>query len=227
MEKDIKWGKYWGEKKIFERQVKTNNAYKDVVDILLELTTPESNCIEIGCGGGIYTIELIIKGRKCLATDVTDEALELTKAKGRYLYNIDVPIMRADLFNMPFKDNTFDLIFSDGVIEHINIQGALNAMYQKLKPGGWLVTKVPSGNFLYKLAYHSLSYLENRNMFESWHSPKEWVIFTEKAGLKNVCIKKCGGFMIGMFRRVFVNMRLLKCVPNIGRIHYIFYGQKV
>lgn len=223
---EIKWNNYWGDKKIIEQQIKKNNAYNDVMNILLKLTTEKSNCIEIGCGSGTYAIELIVNGRKCLATDLTDEALELTKAKAKYLYNIDVPTMKADLFNLPFKGDTFDLIFSDGVIEHIDIQKALNAMYQKLKPGGWLVAKVPTGNLPYRIAYYTLSVLENKHMFEAWHSANEWVTFAKKANLKNISITRCGGFFVGIGKRFLGNTKLIRYVPNILRIHYIFYGQK-
>ena len=115
--KNSDWDRYWKSRDIVEGHAMRNNSYSDVVDILCRLSTKESNCIEIGCGTGTYAVELIARGRKCLATDMTAEALELAKKKGKHLYNIDVPTMKVDLFNMPFKDNEFDLIFSDGVIE--------------------------------------------------------------------------------------------------------------
>lgn len=224
--KEIKWNRYWGCSKIFAHNVNKNRPYQEIVYVLCKLTTENSNCIEIGCGSGTYSIELISRGRKCLATDIVEEALELTKAKGKCLYGIDVPTMNVDLFNMPFDDNTFDLIFCDGVIEHIDIQKALDAMSKKLKPGGWFVASVPSGNFLYKIAYYTLSFMEKRNMHEEWHTDKEWIGFGEKAGLKNMNIMKCGGFFVGIFKRFFATQKLIKYIPNIERIHYILYGQK-
>lgn len=225
--KNSDWDRYWKSRDIVEGHAMRNNSYSDVVDILCRLSTKESNCIEIGCGTGTYAVELIARGRKCLATDMTAEALELAKKKGKHLYNIDVPTMKVDLFNMPFKDNEFDLIFSDGVIEHLNIQGSLDAMYKKLKPGGWLVTKVPSGGVLYKLAYYTLSILENKHMIEEWHNPQGWIAFAEKTNLTNISLEKCGSILIGGCRKFIKNPRLIKYIPrNIGRIHYIFYGQK-
>jgi SAM-dependent methyltransferase len=222
--KDDWWNPFWGSPKI-ERYAKKNNSYNDVNDILRKLTAMDSNCIEIGCGSGTYAVELNAMGRKCLATDITDEALKLTKLKGKCLYNIDVPRMKVDLYNMPFKDDTFDLIFSDGVIEHLDIEKALDAMCQKLKPGGWLVTKVPSGNYFYKFVYYVLSRIKNRP-FEEWHTPEEWIGFAKKAKLRNILLEKCGGILVGMYKRLFGKTKLTKYIPNIGRIHYIFYGQK-
>jgi ubiquinone/menaquinone biosynthesis C-methylase UbiE len=179
----------------------------------------------VGSGSGTYAVELNAMGRKCLATDISEESLKLAKLKGKILYNIDVPTMKVDIFNMPFEDNTFDLIFSDGVIEHLDIQGALNEMYKKLKPGGWLVTKVPSGNILYKIIFYSVSRMKNRP-FEAWYPSEKWIDFAGKTGLKNITLEKCGGVLFAINKKLFSKTKLTKYIPNIGRIHYIFYGQK-
>ncbi len=42
----------------------------------------------------------------------------------------------------------------------------------------------------------------------------------------NVSIMKCGGILIGVYKRFFGNTALTNYIPNIGRIHLIFYGQK-
>lgn len=63
---------------------------------------------------------------------------------GLHLYDLEVPVVRDDLFKMPFPDNTCDLMFSDGVIEHCDVEADLRAMVVKLKTAGGLITKVPS-----------------------------------------------------------------------------------
>ena len=222
--KSVWWNQFWHNSKAI-RYAKKNNSYDDVNNILRRLTTKDSNCVELGSGSGTYAVELNAMGRKCLATDLSEAALSLIKVKGKHLYNIDVPTMNVDMFNMPFEDNTFDLIFTDGVIEHLDIQRALEEMHKKLKPCGWLVTKVPSGNLLYRLVYYIVSRIKDRP-FEAWHSPEEWVVFAKKVGLKNVRLEKCGGILFGINKKLFGKTKLNKYIPNIGRIHYIFYGQK-
>lgn len=52
--------------------------------------------------------------------------------------------VKADICNLPFKDNTFDVIFCNHVLEHIpDDKKAMNELYRILKPGGWGIFQVP------------------------------------------------------------------------------------
>lgn len=52
--------------------------------------------------------------------------------------------VKADICNLPFADNCFDVILCNHVLEHIpNDTKALKELYRVLKPGGWGVFQVP------------------------------------------------------------------------------------
>lgn len=52
--------------------------------------------------------------------------------------------VKADLTNLPFEDNTFDVIFCNHVLEHIvEDKKAMSEMYRVLKKGGWGIFQVP------------------------------------------------------------------------------------
>lgn len=52
--------------------------------------------------------------------------------------------VKADICNLPFADNSFDVILCNHVLEHIpNDTKALKELYRVLKPGGWGVFQVP------------------------------------------------------------------------------------
>ncbi len=55
--------------------------------------------------------------------------------------NVDVT---ADITNMPFKDNSFDVVLCNHVLEHIvdDIR-AMREIHRMLKPGGWAILQVP------------------------------------------------------------------------------------
>lgn len=60
--------------------------------------------------------------------------------------DIESPIadIKADIRNLPLKDNSFDVIFCNHVLEHIvedNI--AINELYRVMKPNGWGIFQVP------------------------------------------------------------------------------------
>jgi predicted SAM-dependent methyltransferase len=52
--------------------------------------------------------------------------------------------VKADICNLPFEDNSFDIIFCNHVLEHIpDDQKAMEEMYRILKPGGWGIFQIP------------------------------------------------------------------------------------
>jgi predicted SAM-dependent methyltransferase len=53
-------------------------------------------------------------------------------------------MLKADITNMPFKDNSFDVILCNHVLEHIIDDGrAMKEIYRMLKPNGWAILQVP------------------------------------------------------------------------------------
>ena len=52
--------------------------------------------------------------------------------------------MKADICNLPFEDNTFDVILCNHVLEHIpDDTKAMSELYRILKPGGWGIFQIP------------------------------------------------------------------------------------
>ena len=52
--------------------------------------------------------------------------------------------IKADICNLPFEENTFDIILCNHVLEHIpDDTQAMSELYRILKPGGWGVFQIP------------------------------------------------------------------------------------
>lgn len=52
--------------------------------------------------------------------------------------------VKADICNLPFKENSFDVILCNHVLEHIPVDTkAMQELYRVLKPGGWGVFQIP------------------------------------------------------------------------------------
>lgn len=60
--------------------------------------------------------------------------------------DIESPLakVKMDIHDIPFKENSFDIIFCNHVLEHVrdDIQ-AMNEMRRVLKPGGWAILQIP------------------------------------------------------------------------------------
>lgn len=52
--------------------------------------------------------------------------------------------VKADICNLPFKENSFDVILCNHVLEHIQEDHkAMRELYRVMKPGGWGIFQVP------------------------------------------------------------------------------------
>ncbi|AYO57750.1 SAM-dependent methyltransferase [Chryseobacterium sp. 6424] len=59
--------------------------------------------------------------------------------------------VKADLLNLPFEDESFDVIFCNHVLEHIeDDRRAMSELYRVMKKGGWGIFQVPMRNTLQK-----------------------------------------------------------------------------
>ncbi|MEJ2745189.1 MAG: methyltransferase domain-containing protein, partial [bacterium] len=217
------WDEYWDENQQLRKFGSINTSYREVVDKLMRLSTERSRCVELGAGTGTYAVELAARGRNCMATDISPSALRIAKIKGKNLYDVDMKLLAADIFHLPFKEGTFDLIFSDGVIEHLDIPRALDVMKRLLKPGGWMAATVPNGSITYAIIYYGLYPFRNRP-YEAWLNRRRWAELLCEAGYDNVEVSKCGSILDGILMRIFKRFGMRFKLP-VWRIYYFISGK--
>lgn len=77
--------------------------------------------------------------------------------------DIESPLakVKMDIHDIPFEENTFDVIFCNHVLEHVadDIQ-SLNEMKRVLKPGGWAILQVPFFPPLPEITYEDKSIID-------------------------------------------------------------------
>ena len=103
--------------------------------------------LEPGCGRGEFLTNFQDLGLEVFGVDISPEARE---------YNAKIPIETCDVENenLPFEDNTMDVIYSKSFIEHLYYPECyLTEAYRVLKPGGKLITLVPDWESNYKTYY--------------------------------------------------------------------------
>ncbi len=94
------------------------------------------NILEVGCNVGNQLSLLQAQGFKNLyGIDIFPQAVELAKTHTK-----NINIIQASAFDLPFKDNYFDLVFTSGVLIHIspkNIKKAMKEIYRVSKKYIW------------------------------------------------------------------------------------------
>jgi len=111
--------------------------------------------LEIGCGTGIDLLILgEMKGCLLFGLDLSYEALRVT-GHANEIFSSQLMRVNADGFLLPFIDETFDLIFSQGVLEHVSDDASfLGEQLRVLKAGGILVINVPQKFTVYTIVKH-------------------------------------------------------------------------
>jgi 2-polyprenyl-3-methyl-5-hydroxy-6-metoxy-1,4-benzoquinol methylase/uncharacterized protein YbaR (Trm112 family) len=104
--------------------------------------TPESvrGCLTLdaGCGSGRFSAVAAQWGARVVAVDLASFAAEACERNMRDL-NLDVLVVQASLSDLPFPTETFDRIFSLGVIQHTPEPArVISALPRLLRPGGEL-----------------------------------------------------------------------------------------
>lgn len=93
--------------------------------------------LEIGCGIGTDGFEFAKNGAHYVGIDLTPNAIKLSKERFE-LFNIKGKFRVVNAEDpLPFPDNSFDHIYSFGVIHHSpHPEAIVNEMYRVLRPGG-------------------------------------------------------------------------------------------
>ena len=101
--------------------------------------------LDAGCGTGLTLQELGTLGR-AQGVDISDEALEFCRMRGlENVYN-------ADLGDLPFDADQFDIVTALDVLEHLNDDTAALAEFRRvLKPGGRVFIFAPAHRWLWSL----------------------------------------------------------------------------
>lgn len=96
--------------------------------------------LEVGCGGGLFTnmIKYYFPDCEVYGVDIDDNHIEFAKKKCSEL-NLDVKYSVADINSLPFNEETFDLVFSHTVVEHIPFDIFIKEQKRVLKKGGRLL----------------------------------------------------------------------------------------
>jgi ubiquinone/menaquinone biosynthesis C-methylase UbiE len=95
--------------------------------------------LEIGCGSGVDTAEFARHGAIVTSTDLTEKSVELTRDLLKEI-GLSAKVIQADATKLPFEDESFDCVYSYGVLHHIpEMETALAEIHRVLKPGGKLM----------------------------------------------------------------------------------------
>jgi SAM-dependent methyltransferase len=107
------------------------------------LLPPNAAILDAGCGVG--------GGLKWLAEFGTPTGIDLHPLAVAYARQASGRVAQASIQAPPFPANTFDLVTTFEVLYHLSVRddiGAVRQLARVLRPGGWLLLRVPAHDWL-------------------------------------------------------------------------------
>jgi len=153
---------------------------------------PRSTILEVGCGDGSFTKELVKYSPDVVAIDISESQIaENTKRFGGITFQQhDV----AERF--PFEAGAFDVIWCSEVLEHLfDPAFALREMHRILKPGGKLLVTVPYHGRLKNLLIALFNFDQHytpSNPHIRFYTTNTLTRIAREAGFSNIRTKTCG-----------------------------------
>lgn len=118
----------------------------------------------------------------------------------------------GDAKNLPYKDETFDVVFSMGLIEHFLKEEKYQILKEQsrvLKNGGFLVCQAPLLSFSLNFLYMKYAYDYKRGIKHYRTTEREIKNYLNNLGLKIVLSKFTGCFLESNFLKKIIKIKPL------------------
>jgi glycosyltransferase involved in cell wall biosynthesis len=143
-----------GRRKIIENRW---NIFRDMIQTWMseqgfDHTEMRFKILDAGCGDGINLLGISEKAKENAwnfeFTGVDYNPVRVSRASERHF-----KIHKAFLYDLPFEDESFDIVLCNHVLEHVpDFSKSLNELYRVLKKGGLFIAGIPNeGCFMAQL----------------------------------------------------------------------------
>jgi SAM-dependent methyltransferase len=91
--------------------------------------------LDIGCGSGEAAIYFGLQGARVTALDISGAFLRIVQQLS-FKHSTPVSGIIAPVEFLPFADETFDIVYGNSVLHHVEIVPAMREVHRVLRPGG-------------------------------------------------------------------------------------------
>jgi SAM-dependent methyltransferase len=100
--------------------------------------------LDFGCGHGMAAVVLARRGAKVTAFDLSWGYLSEARKRAR-ANSVEIRFVQANGERLPFADASFDRIWGNAILHHLNLRTTAAELFRVLAPGGVAVFAEPWG----------------------------------------------------------------------------------
>lgn len=198
-----RWDDLWRRRKrlyVYRNVLKTAEQFLGSVE--------GKSILEVGCGRGATLLEFARRGANVVGLDYSEQALVVC----RQLENRDgirgqATFVNGDARKIPLPSESFDFVFSVGLIEHFEDPTEILAEQQRvLRKGGFLLVQVPQKYSVYTAVKKMMIRLGKwpYGGWETEFSDQEISTIVREAGLEPKYLYGYGSFLLAAVRHAFL-----------------------
>jgi SAM-dependent methyltransferase len=141
---EAEYGKLWKFEKSHWWFVARRRLVRSLIAKYVTSSSENRSYLDVGCGTGIVLDEIGRGFKPRVGLDISQGALGLTSDR------VSSPLVCGDAAELPFADNSFDLVSCLDVLEHVrNDLDCIRECSRVCKPGGHMVFSAPALDFLW------------------------------------------------------------------------------
>ena len=115
--------------------------WKRRVTLLTRSIKADEKVLELGCGTGYFTREIIKTAASVVAIDISPNLLAIAR---KNITNPNISFCEENAYQMTFTNEYFDYVIGSSVLHHLDIEKAFSEIYRVLKPGGSIAFTEPN-----------------------------------------------------------------------------------
>ncbi|MDD5596111.1 MAG: methyltransferase domain-containing protein, partial [Candidatus Omnitrophica bacterium] len=161
----------------------SDRFYRALEDLQL---TGKERILEIGASFSYASYKFAQKGCSVVALDISN----YPKVSSLFIKNAYYDRVFSDMHNVPFQDNTFDIVFGAAVVHHSNnLKAVFSGIYQVLKDGGKIVLINEPSRGIFEKVHPVFEQMKKKGFGDVSYTIPEWQNGAREGGFKKLKIE--------------------------------------